>query len=704
MLYRCIQNLFSLVLSKAMYARCFSFVFTAFVVGTLLEICILPVGASQKSTIKDMKGLVIGVSKNNAGIPEITKDGMEMISADERNFIEKKWTFSPQEPLPNVLKIAMHNNMPPLTFLDREGRPVGLLVDIWRLWSEKTGRKIQFLPTYWVDTLKLLKNGKADIHAGLYYSNKRADWMAFSQSYYESDASLYFPAKGPSFSRIEGFNGKKVGVVNKTFHESYLKKNYPGLIVLPYQTTQHMVDAIEKQEIDAFFAVPYMTSRILSNMGLTGKYDRMSERHGRQKFRAGVLKQHGDLLQEVDKGFGQISHQELVSIEEIWIPNPKERVFSQRNSQIRMTPMEEEWLRDHPVRHLAVALHQQPYVFKNDSRLSGIVFDYLDILAERLGVFFKPDFISQRDINDALQNRDFDLFIGMAIPEHYPDIHFSEKLFTASHVIVNRVETPYIEGIRQLMGKTVSTVKNSIISDHIHSVYPDIRILPASTPLDALLSTSNGTSAATICDLKIAGHLIADKQLPHLKIAAPFQAPEVSIRLGVTGEELTFLGLLNKAINSITPEQHEQINQKWSPVRYEKGIDWQILRQWILGGSAAFALIIGGILLWNRRLSLEVNERKKAQKALKESEERYRDIFEFTNNGVVVYTVVDDGRDFIFAKCNRSVEQIENISRETLIGQRVSDIFPGYKEMGLISLFQQVHQTGEPRTPSGILL
>ncbi len=646
----------------------------------------------------NQRDIVIGVSKKRPGISEIIKDGMEMISPDERNSIEEKWNFSPPNTPPNVLTIAMHHNMPPLTFLDREGRPVGLFVDIWRLWSEKTGRKIEFLPTSWVDTLKLLKNGKADIHAGLYYSKKRSDWMAFSQSYYESDASLYFPVKGPSVSRIEALNGKRVGVVNKTFHESYLKKNYPGLIVVPCQTTQHMVDAIEKQEIDAFFAVPYMTSRILSNMGLTGKYNRMNERHGRQKFRAGVLKQHGNLLQEVDKGLGQISHQELVTIEEIWIPNPKERVFNQRHNQIRMTPMEEDWLRDHPVHHLAVALHQQPYVFKNDNHLSGIVFDYLDILAERLGVFFKPDFIPQKDINDALQNRDFDLFIGMEMPEHYPEIHFSEKLFAVSHVIVNRLETPYIEGVSQLMGKTVSTVENSIISDHIHSVYPDIRIIPASTPLDALLSTSNGTSAATICDLKIAGHLIADKQLPHLKIAAPFQAPEVSIRLGVAGEELTFLSLLNKAIQSITPEQHEQINRKWSPVRYEKGINWQVLRQWIFGGSAIFVLIIGGILLWNRRLSLEVSERKKAQRALKESEERYRDVFEFTNNGVVVYTVVDDGRDFIFAKCNRFVEQIENISRETLIGQRVCAIFPGYKEMGLISLFQQVHQTGEPRT------
>ncbi len=598
----------------------------------------------------------------------------------------------------DVLTIAMHHHMPPLTFLDREDRPVGLLVDFWRLWSQKTGKKIQFLPSSWVDTLNHLKTGKADIHAGLYFSDRRSNWMAFSQSFYESDASLFYPIHStPVPGRMDFFDGKRVGAVSKTFHEAYLKKNYPGLIVVPYRTTGDMIDAIENQKIDAFFAVPYLASRLLTTMGLTGNYKRMDERHGRQKFRAGILKENKKLMTTVDRGFEQISHDELVNIEKRWIPNPDERVFNPQKKEIRMTYLEEAWIREHPIWPLIVTLHQKPYILKNeDNTLSGILFDYLEILSQRLNVVFKPVFIPQKEVKDAVKNMRFNLLVGKEMPEEYPDIHFSEKLYSISHVIINRVGTPFIDDADTLQGQTVSAVRNSVVFDHIQSIFPDIHVFPVSTELDALLSTSTEDSDAAICDLKIAAYLIADQQLPHLKIAAPFQAPEVSIRFGVAND-LTALSLLNKAIQSISRETHQAIDGKWNPIRYEKKIDWKIVRRWVSGVTALFLFILGVILLWNRRLSLEVTERKKAQAALKDSEERYRGIIEFTKSGVMVFKVVDGGENFVFSEFNQSAERIENIHKKTLMGKRVSDVFPGFKAIGLMDLFLQVHQTGIPQ-------
>lgn len=42
----------------------------------------------------------------------------------------------------DTLTIAISNDFQPFTFLNAEGKPSGLFVDIWRLWGQKTGKKV----------------------------------------------------------------------------------------------------------------------------------------------------------------------------------------------------------------------------------------------------------------------------------------------------------------------------------------------------------------------------------------------------------------------------------------------------------------------------------------------------------------------------------------------------------------------------------
>lgn len=81
---------------------------------------------------------------------------------------------------------------------------------------------------------------------------------------------------------------------------------------------------------------------------------------------------------------------------------------------------------------------------------------------------------------------------------------------------------------------------------------------------------------------------------------------------------------------------------------------------------------------------------------LARSEERFRQLFDHSSSGVIVYEPVDNGRDFIIRDFNRAGEEIERISRAELIGRPVTEIFPGLLDMGLLETFRQVLVTGEP--------
>ncbi|MCX6564129.1 MAG: PAS domain-containing protein, partial [Candidatus Aminicenantes bacterium] len=87
---------------------------------------------------------------------------------------------------------------------------------------------------------------------------------------------------------------------------------------------------------------------------------------------------------------------------------------------------------------------------------------------------------------------------------------------------------------------------------------------------------------------------------------------------------------------------------------------------------------------------------KRAEKALRESEARYRELFENIKSGVAVYTVIGNGQDFIFKDFNRAAEKIDHDQRERLIGKSIFEGRPGVEQFGLIEVLRQVWQTGEP--------
>ncbi|MBN1755613.1 diguanylate cyclase [bacterium] len=92
----------------------------------------------------------------------------------------------------------------------------------------------------------------------------------------------------------------------------------------------------------------------------------------------------------------------------------------------------------------------------------------------------------------------------------------------------------------------------------------------------------------------------------------------------------------------------------------------------------------------------DISERIKAEKAIQESEQRYRELFDNMSNGVAVYTPLNQGEDFIIKEFNKAGERIHRVSKASLIGQSVLNALPGVKDFGLLETFRKVYNTGVP--------
>ncbi len=121
-----------------------------------------------------------------------------------------------------------------------------------------------------------------------------------------------------------------------------------------------------------------------------------------------------------------------------------------------------------------------------------------------------------------------------------------------------------------------------------------------------------------------------------------------------------------------------------------------------LSGPAAIA-IENSLLYSNMEKLVEERTRRlqQTQEKLKESEARFKEIFDNMSNGVAVYRPVDDGRNFIVLDLNKALQTLERISdKSEAIGKSILEVFPEIGRTGLVEVLARVLKSGTPERSS----
>jgi polar amino acid transport system substrate-binding protein len=466
---------------------------------------------------------------------------------------------------PEVLTLVGSRNLSPFTMLNDEGEAAGIGVDIWRLWAQKSGRRIQFNLTDGTTSLQELKAGHAHIHLGLLFSPERAKWLAFSKPFLRAPALLYYPQGTGAPRVLSDFANARIGIRGPP-PRGLLNKFFPEAEFVSYDGIPRMMDAVLSGEIQGFIADKPSADLILLSRGMRGKFAQLEKELFYISLRAAVPKERTALLGEIEKGLDAITQKEMSEILERWLGRQADYgIAFPLQQDLGLTPEEQQWIKEHPTLRFAIDPDYAPYEFLDArKRHSGMSADYLELLGRRLGLEFVllPTARWQESLEKGYAKEVDLLPLLIRTAEREKQLIYTDPYITSGQYILVRAQREDISSEADLAGKKVALPVDYAVIDHVRESVPQATVVEVADIAAALQQVSMGEADATVLGIGVAGYWLESTEISNLRVAATFGKPSM-LGMACRNDWPLLVSILQKGLRSISEEEHQRIHNRW---------------------------------------------------------------------------------------------------------------------------------------------
>ena len=556
-----------------------------------------------------------------------------------------------------TIRLGFNPDMQPLLIQDTDGQKTGIMPDIFKQLEKITGINVKMEVGPWHEITKQAELGQIDGILLCVPNMAKAKGLIPTKEYITAIPVVFGKSNAPfAIKSIDDLKGKRVAYMRGVeLVENTLDSMGNRTTTIASDSIMDAMIMVLEGKADVVLGMNYDTY-LLSQSVLSGIEPLLIDNSRAVKAITAVRPDWPELTSILNKALVVIGDANINKIIGKW---------TQVDIPVKKTPLTESeraWLAKHPVIRVVLDPSWAPVEFMDKKgNYHGISMRYLKRLEELTGIRFDiAEGLAWQEAMIGVKSKNQDMFASVAkTPEREKFALFTHPYISMPINIFARDEVSYIGNLNALKGKKVALVEGYAIHEWLRNNHPEIKLVPAPSIPDALKLVVSGDVTAFVGNVVTATYYIGKLHLNNIRVAG--ETPYANDQcMAVRNDWPELVAILQKALDAIPEHERNSMYSSWMSIKYEHAFDYSLL--WKLG----FVVGVVFILVIARHLQI----RKRAEKTLRESETRYRTLFNSAGDGIAII------KDGVHIECNAKLAEFFGCPTDQIIGQSPAKFSP----------------------------
>jgi PAS domain S-box-containing protein len=468
-----------------------------------------------------------------------------------------------------IIKVGGELDWVPFDFVNEQGQYSGITSDYLKLISHQTGLQFEIETDSFNNLIQKFGRGEIDLLPAVHYTRERDQTYNFTSKYHQ--VSEYFFARDDAgVSSPNNLSGKTIALVRGFTSINIIRKTYPDLEILEFDSVEQTISAVITYKADLLFESLANISYTLNQKSITNIHPvfQLEDAEPKELFMASRTDMP-ELARIISKVLENLGAEDKQPILFKWLGGvqPPQSSATVLAKPVRLTDEEQSLIGRHPVIRVHNEMGWPPFNFNVDGQPTGFSIEYMNLVAAAVGL--EVEYISGPSWNqflDMMRAGELDVMLNIVkTPARLEYLTYTTPYAITSPVVATQDQRTDISSLEELGQNPLCLPKGSSSHEYLLRVHPELNLLPLPDTLSCLHAVLDGRAYASLEGYSVLRHLVREYALPGLQISSVSVDPNMSsiMRIATIKGARTLRDVLQKGMDSIDQETLKALRKKW---------------------------------------------------------------------------------------------------------------------------------------------
>ena len=333
--------------------------------------------------------------------------------------------------------------------------------------------------------------------------------------------------------------------------------------------------------------------------------------------------------------------------------------YETKENNLNLTQEQREYLKDKKELKLCVDPNWLPLEKIENNEHIGITSDFFKLISQMIETPIR--LVETKEWTESLEKikrRECDILsLAEKTPSREKYLNFTKPYFSAPLVIVTKVGVPFVDNLNSIKEKSLAIVRDYSMEELLKNKYPGINLIEVKSIYEGLAYVQQDKVSGFLDNSLVINYEIQKNNMKDIAITGQFE-DTYYLSIASRNDETILNEILEKTLLSIDSNTRTNLINKWKNIKYQVETDYKLVLEILFFGISIIVLFI----YWNLKLKDEIRNKEIIQKKLKQSEEKFRTLFDIAP--VLLDSFDKDGKVVLWNKeCEKvfgwSLEEIQ---------------------------------------------